>query len=75
MSNAILERTRPARETAPTWISQGDAAEILVVNRMQVERIAVEFNVRRRVLPGVRTKYYREDIERVARECVVGSAK
>ena len=74
MSNAVIEPRRPTRAAAATWVSQGDAAEILGVNRMQVERIAAEFGVRRRVLPGVRTKYHREDLERVARECVVGGA-
>ena len=75
MSNAVVEPRRSTRQPAATWISQGDAAEILEVDRMKVERIAAESGVRRRVLPGTRIKYHREDVERVSRECVVGMAR
>jgi hypothetical protein len=57
------------------WISASKAAERLGVGRSSVARIADAAGIRRRQLPGQVYPYYdSDDIDRVARESVVGDA-
>ena len=61
----------PARD----WINKSDVAEMLGVSPDAVNRIVPAANIRRRVIPGARIKYFRPDVERVNRESVVGGVE
>jgi hypothetical protein len=52
------------------WIFASEAATILGRNRRLFPRVAAAARIRTRTLPGTRTKFYRPDVEAVARTSV-----
>jgi excisionase family DNA binding protein len=49
------------------WISLAEAARILGVHPTSVQRAALAGSIRHRSIAGMRTRYRREDVERLAR--------
>ncbi|MBV8268448.1 MAG: hypothetical protein JO252_19135 [Planctomycetaceae bacterium] len=52
------------------WIFASEAASILGMNRRLFPRVVAAAGIRTRTLPGTRTRYYRPDVEAVARTSV-----
>jgi hypothetical protein len=59
------------------WISTSVVAKHFQVSRGSVKKIAEAAKIRRQVLPGMKglVRYNASDVERVAREIIIGSKK
>lgn len=70
MSTATLPGAEiPPRITADQsgqWISLAEASRILGVHPTSVQRAALAGSIKHRTVPGMRTRYSREDVERIA---------
>jgi hypothetical protein len=72
MSSATLTASaagavvRHAGATRADWISLAEAARILNRHPTSVQRAALAGAIRHQSVPGMRTRYSREDVERLA---------
>lgn len=55
------------------WVSTSVVARHLGIDRETVPKVAERAGVRRQQLPGMPLRYHLGDVERLARQCVVGS--
>jgi hypothetical protein len=54
------------------WITGRCAERLLGVGRCKIARIAEASGIRQQVVPGLKPRYHRQDVERLARQCVRG---
>lgn len=64
LAGAVAAPRPPRRDGA--WITLAEAARILGIHPTSVQRAALAGGIRHRAMPGTRTRYSREDVERLA---------
>jgi predicted site-specific integrase-resolvase len=52
------------------WMTAKAASTLLGISNVTLPIVAKAGRVRRKLLPGMKPKYSRTDVERIARECV-----
>jgi hypothetical protein len=57
-------------ESAKDWISAKAASILLGISAFSVPKVAKIGGIRRKILPGLRPRYSRADVERVASESI-----